>query len=571
MIEELFGLLSRGLWQLIKLFIKFLRKHPRYAFLLPFLVIAAYFRFITISSSTLFLGITPDDKHIITNLLGGNLIFLGRLLQPGNITLGPFYEYLIALPVWIFGADPIWPAFLSGMLSVASVYLLYRIGKQFFNLQVGLFAAGLYAFSPFTFSYVHQSWNVDLLPFFSLLLLWLIFNAAASARPLIYYLLAGYVLGLCLQLQYVAIFLVFLVFLYMIVTEIIVKGKNFIVPFSLHFLELLGGLFFSSIPFLYYEALKGFPNTIAFGNYLFQTAHNAPLSHLLLSMLPMLSMLFARLVIHFPSPDAILYYSPTQVTILTDFAAVLLAVSFLILFFARNRFAILAVILWLLFGSFSFSFFVNDTYDYHFSFLYPVLFLLVGNFLGFIFHLGDQERVRMEKQLISQNVESETYTMIPVDVTDNKKLIFHSIAVGFSVLLFFIIILLDTAVLPYHFESKAQAAEIQNVSKFIVGKAEKNPFNLSLLTPPNTSVDLAAYTASMEKLGNKPVTIQHAEIDPEKKTVTDFLYVVCEGQQCKPLDSTRWSIKGFGNAAIIAHWGVGNTTVYKLVHVIIHN
>lgn len=570
LVGGLFSLLFRGLWALTKIFYRFLKQHPRYACLLPSLLVAAYFRFSYVFSSTAFLGINPDDLHLVTTLSGGTLILLGSLLDPGHITLGPFYDYLIALPILLLGSDPVFPAFLAGVIAIATVYLIYIIGKQFFNLQAGLFAAGLYAISTFTISYVHLSWNIDLLPFFSVLLLWIIFNAAARARPLLHYLLAGLVLGLCLQLHYVALFLVIFVLFYMIVTEIIVKGRVFFIPFLLHFVELLGGFFISSLPFLYYEVLKGFPNSLALENYLLKIAHSITFSHLLVSLLPMSSMLFARLIVHFPSPDIIPYYSITEVTFLTYFAAVLLAVSVLTLFFARNRFIIIVILLWLLFGVFSFSFFQKDIYDYHFSLLYPVYFLLVGNFLATIFHLGDQERIKMAKQLISHTTESETYTMIPVDATDNKKLAIHAAAVGVSILLFFTIVLFNLSILPYHYQTKAQESKIKDIAAFVIDKDSKTPFNFALLTPPNTSVDPSVYANELSKLGNKPITIQHPEIDPEKKTITDFLYVVCEESDCKPLESTLWSIKGFGNAAVLDHWGVADVTVYKLVHVIQH-
>ena len=100
------------------------------------------------------------------SLLSGKLLLLGPLLLPANITLGPFYEYLIAPTFWIFGVNPVGPVFISALAAIGTVYLLYLIGKQFFNLQAGLFAAGLYAASSFIVSYQHLSWNIDMLPFF---------------------------------------------------------------------------------------------------------------------------------------------------------------------------------------------------------------------------------------------------------------------------------------------------------------------------------------------------------------------------------------------------------------------
>ena len=573
MIEEMLGLFFHGLWELIKLlskaFYHFLKKHHRYACLLPILLVAAYLRFSYVFSATGFLGIDKQDLQIVADLFHGNLALIGGLLPPGNITLGPFYAYLIALPLWILGIDPIGPAFMAGILSIATAYLLYGIGKQFFNLQAGLFAAGLYAVSPFVLSYSHLSWNVDVLSFFSLLLLWVLFNAAASARPFLYYVLAGFLLGICLQLHYVAIFLIALIIMYMIITEIIVKGKGFIVPLLLHLFELLSGFVICLLPFLYYEALKGFPNTKALGEYFFAIAQSTDFIHFLVSLPQMLFTLFARLIVHFPSADTVVYYSPIEVTMLGYFAIVLLVFSCLVLiFFARNKFVILVLLLWLFLGIASFSFFKNDIYDYHFSILYPVCFLLVGNLLATIFHLASQERVKMTRQLISQTAESQSYTMMPVDVTDNRKLALHVTFMGISIVLFFLIVLLNLSVLPYRQESKEKKAQIKDVSAFILTKVAKEPFNFAIIATPNTPAD--SYDKALKQLGNEPIRIQHLEIDPERKTLTEYLYVVCEGQ-CKPLESDLWDIRGFGKAAIIDHWDVQGVTVYKLVHLVEHN
>lgn len=565
MIEGIFGAIFRGFWTLIKLLFKFLRNHPRYAFLLPFILVAAYLRFSYIFSSLGFLSIDPQDIHLVQGLFGGNLLLLGRLISPANITLGPFYNYLIILPLWVFGANPLGPALVAGLLNLASVYLLYIIGKQFFNLQAGIFAAGLYAVSSFVISYVSLSWNMDVLPFFSILLLWVIFNAAASARPIVYYISTGYLLGLCLQLHYVALFLVPLVFFYMLITEIIVKGKMFIEAFLVHFLEVFIGFFISFLFFFCSEFFKGFVNTKALITYLALTAHTMTLSNLLFSIPQTFLMFFARLIVNFPSPDTSVYFSSGAITLLSYFGIFLFLVSFFMLFFARNRFVVLILLLWLISGAVSLSFFTKDIYDYHFSLLYPVCFLLVGNFFATIFHFADQERVKMVKQLISQTSEGETYTMIPVDSTDKKKLWLHRGSIGISVLFFFFIILLNLLPLPYHYISQEKTTQISDIASSIIQKAGKKPLNFALLTTPITASDQSAYMTALTKLGDKPVQIQHPQIDPQRKTVTGSLYVACEDISCKPLESSLWSIKGFGKAAIIDHWTIDNVLVYKLV------
>jgi 4-amino-4-deoxy-L-arabinose transferase-like glycosyltransferase len=546
----------------------FFKRHPRYIFLFFIFSAAVYLRSAYLASSAYFLGIASADQQIVAKILQGNLAFLGAPFPFGGFSLGPVYEYLIAIPIWLMGPDPIQPALFSALLFVATVYLLYIVGKQFFNKEAGIFAAGVYAVSSFTISYVYQSWQIDMLPFFALLLLWAIFRAAASARPWLYYLFAGYLLGICLQLHYAAFFVPFLMVLYLLITEIVVKGKKFFVSFLLHTVELLGGFVLCSFPFLYFETVKGFPNILAFGTYLSEAIQQVNFVQLALLLPQLLYTLFARFLVHFPSTETAIYYTPGDVTLMGYFALFLLVLSFLVLFFfARNKFVILLLFFWLFFGLGSFGLFQGAIYEYHFSLLYPVCALLVGNLLATIFHLFWHERVKMEKQLISQTSEGETYTMIPVDATDKSKLALHITSIVVSIILFGVIVLFNLSVIPHHASTQEQQAQVTEVASFIMTKVEKNSFNFALVPKAPNTADPSAYEIEFKRLGNKPLVLQHLEIDPELKTVGEYLYVVCE-EACKPLDSARWDIKGFGKAAILDHWDVNGTTVYKLVHVI---
>jgi hypothetical protein len=70
----------------------------------------------------------------------------------------------------------------------------------------------------------------------------------------------------------------------------------------------------------------------------------------------------------------------------------------------------------------------------------------------------------------------------------------------------------------------------------------------------------------LEIWGSKPVTIQNFEKDPERKSVTDQLFVVCEVRDCKPLGHSLWEIAGFGRAEIAGRWPApGGITVIKLI------
>jgi len=95
-------------------------------------------------------------------------------------------------------------------------------------------------------------------------------------------------------------------------------------------------------------------------------------------------------------------------------------------------------------------------------------------------------------------------------------------------------------------------------------KSEGKPFNFALITNQNSD---HAYRYFLEIWGAKPVTIENPQVDPERKTVTDQLLVVCEVADCQPLGHPLWEIAGFGRAEIVDDWlAPGGIKVVKLKH-----
>ena len=58
--------------------------------------------------------------------------------------------------------------------------------------------------------------------------------------------------------------------------------------------------------------------------------------------------------------------------------------------------------------------------------------------------------------------------------------------------------------------------------------------------------------------------LENEIVDPERNSVTDQLWVVCESLPCSPLGHSLWEIAGFGRAEIAGHWPVSVVEVYQL-------
>lgn len=106
-------------------------------------------------------------------------------------------------------------------------------------------------------------------------------------------------------------------------------------------------------------------------------------------------------------------------------------------------------------------------------------------------------------------------------------------------------------------------AQTMEVDKIVLGMVDGQDFNFALITPGNSD---HAYRYFLEVWGKKAKVIYNPEIDPERKSVTNQLIVVCEGS-CAPLGNPLWEVAGFGRAEISqVVQGPGGVAVFKLVH-----
>ena len=214
--------------------------------LVPLLIIlgvAAYLRLYMIAGYMTFLGDEGRDVLVVMHMIVNHkFTLLGPTASVGGFFLGPIYYYLMVPFLWAWKLNPVGPAIMVALFGIATVYLVFKVGKEFISPFAGLVAASLYALSPLVIAYSRSSWNPNLVPFFSLLLVYLVYKQK--------YLVAGIVLGIGLQLHYLFLFMFVVVGLWMGVTK---AWKNIVFVFL--------GFLIGYSPFLAFEIRHGFPNT----------------------------------------------------------------------------------------------------------------------------------------------------------------------------------------------------------------------------------------------------------------------------------------------------------------------
>lgn len=513
---------------LSKIYLFFTRNYATLAVFL-IIILAAFLRLNKISDYMTFLGDEGRDVLVVREILRGDLTLLGPRASAADFYLGPIYYYFMAPFLFFSNYHPVGPAIMVALFGIATVFLVFKIGKEFFGDVAGLFAAALYAVSPLVITHSRSSWNPNIWPFFSILTLYFAYKGVEN-KSLRFLALSGLLLGIALQLHYLSIFLggILVFFLLFSVLFSDKKARNYIVLAKGYFALLLGfALGFS--PFLFFEIRHSFPNTKTIINFIFFSGNVSGGGNFRTIIDNVFFRLFGRLLTNFPSPE--------QVSINTDIIAaigfyltLLLGVSSSVLilykFLTTRSLKFLLISLWLILGVLLFGLYKKPIYDYYFGFMFPLPFLLTGALLSFLF----------------------------------KKNIFLKIIAIVSFASLFYVNLTNG---PLKYPPNAQYEQVKMIAEFVLEKTEGKPFNFALITGGNSD---HAYRYIFETEGYHPVTIQNSQIDPERRSVTDQLLIICEENPCQPLGHPLWEVAGFGRAEIAGEWQVSVLKVYKLVH-----
>jgi 4-amino-4-deoxy-L-arabinose transferase-like glycosyltransferase len=502
------------------------------------LLVAAFMRLYRIQDYMTFLGDQGRDVLIVYNILHGHLTLLGPTSSVGGFFLGPIYYYFMAPFLWLFNYNPVGPAVMVALIGVATVWLVYKITTEFFNNKVGLIAALLYAISPIVVAYSRFSWNPNLMPFFSLLILYLLYKSLVKNSFKLFF-VVGILFGIAMQLHYLSIFLGVIILVYTLLT-LFYKQKTFKIFTKLfkNYLYIFLGFLIGWSPFIGFEIRHGFPDFKNIFNFVLFSGKTGASTDYFATVYDVLFRLFGRLVFYFPTPDFQNHFTRSQV-----FAWQVFVILFAIFACATISFKLfesykkrsdnfekyLLLVVWLVVGVLLFGFYKKEIYDYYFAFLFPLPFILIAQSLDFL-----------------------------------KKIRFFKIGIFFSLILLLVMVGLNLDGIPFQYQPNRQLNQMRSIADFVMTQTNAKPFNFALISTGNTD---HAYRYFFTIWNHPPITIEDPQHDPQRKTVADQLFVVCESPlPCQPLGDSLWEIAGFGQADIAGHWNVSVVEVYKLVH-----
>jgi len=506
----------------------FFNKHTT-SIILSIITLASFLRLYRISDYMNFLGDEGRDVLTVKHILEGQLTLLGPRSSAADFYYGPIYYYLITPFLWLFHYDPVGPAVFIALLGIITTYLIYKVGRKFFGTTAGIVASALYAVSPVVITYSHSSWNPNPLPLVSLLILFIAYNSLKFPRIWKYFLI-GILLGIALQLQYIALFLCVIVFFYVVIGSILVTKKLDLINLIKKNIIILFGFMVGWSPFLAFEVHHGFPNSKTILQFLTGQipsavpTHSTPLGQ----VFEVFFKLFARLATVFPLTNLSRIHDSQQLYIWYLLSLLLGAISVLGIVRIKDRLAQLLMILWLVIGVGLFFFYKKEIYDYYLGFMFPLPFLLIGNMATELFNLGKQKILKF---------------MI--------------------VVLILFLFIFNLIYMPFRFTPNKIKDQVKTIAEIVVSHTDNKPFNFALISSGNSD---HAYRYYLEILGHKPAEMENTLDDPGRKTVTNQLMVVCEDLACGPLGYSLFEVAGFGRAEIAGEWDGPHVKVFKLVH-----
>lgn len=174
-------------------------------FLILFFGLGVFLRFYKIGGTFMFQGDQGRDAIVVKRMLyDRDLTLLGPVTSVGNMYLGPLYYYFMAPFLAFTFPNPVGPVIGVAILDVATLVLIYFVGKEIFDKRVGLFGLAIYSVMNVAILYSRFSWNPNLGSFFGLLVFWFMARLISKRKAInvIYALIAFAAL---IQMHYVAL------------------------------------------------------------------------------------------------------------------------------------------------------------------------------------------------------------------------------------------------------------------------------------------------------------------------------------------------------------------------------
>lgn len=567
--------------------------------LIVILLLAAWFRLFRIGEYMTFLGDEGRDARVVRNLLVNfDPVLIGPMTSvvtnAGHMYLGPLYYYLSAPFMLLAGISPVGPSVMVALFSMATMVMMWWLGRKWWHPTAGLVASVLYAVSPTVIFYSRSSWNPNIMPFFALLCIWAIYeiwrrsqmpdvpgnirNRTGSSQSLKWwFIVLGVSYAFVLQSHYLGLLLAPTLGIYWLISflkageipllakeglmEVTVKSKNNIRRFLvfssfglLVFLFLMSPLLIFDIrhDWLNFGAISTFfldrQITVHFKFFDDMRKFFPILEQIYKTLITAQNVFWARTVMVVTSLVVVLDLSRSFDTLKTGSREVYAEIQ-----------TVFLILTWTIVGVFGLSIYQQSLFDHYFGFLFPAIFMLTG---WAVWRLASSLR-RQGSMYGFKLLSLRLPKAMDSSLRGNDGPLYF-----ISILLIFPLLYLNLQHSPLKQQPNRQFQRANEITEVIIKESGGQPFNLALVSKQNYD---EGYRYLLER-ANAPLVA----ISPEKadETITEQLFVVCENQppyesrdmDCNPLGHPRAEIALFGYAQIDEEWVFDwGHKLYKLV------
>ena len=226
-----------------------------YLFLFVIILASAFFRLYRVSDLLGFYYDQGRDALKVQEILTfKDFPMIGPTTGIAGLFLGPFWFYLITPFYWLGKGNPVIAANFISLFDVGAVFLIYWLGKEFYNRKVGLIAALLWGCSFYLVLSGRWLSNPAPFPFFTLLFL-LGLGKFLIQKKEKYLILILTSLAICLQLEMASavFFFPIILILWFIFRPKIINKKYLWISLGVFFAFLL--------PQMLFEIKNNFPMT----------------------------------------------------------------------------------------------------------------------------------------------------------------------------------------------------------------------------------------------------------------------------------------------------------------------
>jgi len=472
--------------------------------ILIIILCAAFLRLYRLSDFAMFLADQGRDALIIRGIATlEHFPAIGPPSSIGMVYLGPFFYYLVAPFLLLTGLHPIGLALGSAVLMIAGIIIAYIVIKRELGYGTALIFLILAAFSFQNIEASRFSWNPNLLPVFSFMTL--LFASSLAKKPTLKSgVLLGFFYALSFQLHHLAAFLGAPIALIFLFGFFQNKKREvFFTPVIMS----LGAFAVVSSPLILFDLKHQFlnlKNIISVFTQQNVVAGGSPLARLL-------------------DTNKALYTHVFQIPVSVPLGAVIVLVLVGLFLMTKNKthaYLPLAHLFNILTFTWLFSLLSSPRHPHYFGTVYFSVFMVMAYCLTGIRH----KHVRR----------------ICVILVIGCYLILN---------------------MPHYYfitgKAGNQMLHAETVASSMVASINGKPYNIATYPVEFTSEDTFVYFLKLRGL---------TAANREKNEVTDQMYVLCDRQPCRVLDSQSWNIDMFGKAKIANEWQSDGVYIYKLIH-----